>query len=55
MYSYVIAICSKLLLDIIYLFFAGHFSTFCFSAPNQNVSHDILNALGGLGSYKVFS
>ena len=39
----------------IYLFFAGRFSAFCFSAPNQNVSHDILNALGGFGSYKVFS
>ena len=39
----------------IYLFFAGHFSAFCFSAPNHNVSHDILNALGGLGSNKVFS
>ena len=65
----VIAICAKLLLVIIiiylfiylfihlfiYLFFAGRFSAFCFSAPNQNVSHDILNALGGFGSYKVFS
>ena len=33
----------------IYSFFAG-----CFSAPNQIVSHDILNAFGGFGSYKVF-
>ena len=34
----------------IYLFFASRFSAFCFSAPNQNVSHDILNALGDFGS-----
>ena len=28
----------------VYLFiFAGCFSAFCFSAPDQNVSHDILN------------
>ena len=26
-------------------FLAGCFSTLCFSAPNQNVSHKILNAL----------
>ena len=38
----------------IYLFFASRFSAFCFSAPNQNVSRDILDALGGFGSYKVF-
>ena len=30
--------------SFIYLF-AGCFSDFCFSAPNQNVSHDIVNAL----------
>ena len=38
----------------IYSFFAGCFSAFFFSAPNQIVSHDILNAFGGFGSYKVF-
>ena len=38
----------------IYLFFASRFSAFCFSAPNQNVSRDILDALGGFGSYKIF-
>ena len=46
-------------LFIIYLFFACCFSAFCFSAPNQNVSHGILNALGGFGScirsLRVFS
>ena len=34
----------------LYSIFAGRFSGFCFSAPNQNVSHNILNALDGFGS-----
>ena len=62
----VITICAKLLLVIIiiylfiysfiylFTFFAGRFSALCFSASNQNVSHDILNTLGGFGSYKAF-
>ena len=38
----------------IYLFFASRFSAFCFSAPNQNVSRDILDALGGLDHIRSF-
>ena len=33
----------------------GSYITYIYTYLNQNVSHNILNALGGFGSYKVFS
>ena len=35
----------KVISYIIFCFFAGCFPAFCFSAPNQNVSHNIIKAL----------
>ena len=38
-------VCCFFLFCLSVCFLAGCFSTLCFSAPNQNVSHNILNAL----------